>query len=145
MAFAALLALPLQAQAQTVQTLISNTGQTDSGQNTVGALSGNNWAWAQKFTTGDEANGYTLSAVDIRLGSIATNDDPIVSIYPADTSGLPGDSLYVLADPSSFTSNDLNTFTAQMNATLGHGTDYFVVCGEHRGGFRSWLHCLPNR
>ena len=60
MAFAALVALPLQAQAQTVITLVSNTGQASSGSPARSDR-------AQGFTTGSNADGYTLSSIGHRL------------------------------------------------------------------------------
>ena len=58
LAFAALLALPPQAQAQTVETLVSNTGQTAGDQNgLVGTIAGSNWLAGQGFTTGDNTDG----------------------------------------------------------------------------------------
>ena len=128
--FAALLALPLQAQAQTVTTLVSNTGQIfpPTSGFTVGTSSSNQWSHALGFTTGDNTDGYTLSSVEvgIRTGYGAL-DEARVSIYGADGSGNPGSSLYVLDNPASITNGDLNTFTAQANATLVKETKYFVV------------------
>ena len=68
LAFAALLALPPQAQAQTVETLVSNTGQTAGDQNgLVGTIAGSNWLAGQGFTTGDNTDGYTLSSVQLYI------------------------------------------------------------------------------
>ena len=57
-ALAVLLAVPLQAQAQTATTLVSNSGQTQSSH--AARL------FAQPFTTGDNSAGYTLTSVEIR-------------------------------------------------------------------------------
>ena len=64
LAFAALLA-PLPAAAQTSITLISNTGEasTEVGSLVVGDL-------AQAFTTGADADGYTLTGVDINFAVV---------------------------------------------------------------------------
>ena len=51
------LALPATAEAQT--TLVSNIGQGGGLETTTGS------PWAQKFTTGRNAGGYTLTAVDV--------------------------------------------------------------------------------
>ena len=121
-----LLAAP--AGAQTVQTLVSNTGQTASTTSyLVGELAGTTFASAQKFTTGDAANGYTLSTVDLAISNFHTGDDVRVSIYDEDASGNPGSSLHVLTNPSPITNNSLNTFTAPANVSLAKETDYFVV------------------
>ena len=124
---AGLLALPLQAQAQTVQTLVSNTGQTVSNTTGfVGPLSADLWRTAQGFTTGDSEAGYTLSSVDLYFGAIGGTEAVTVSIYEADASGNPGSSLHVLSTPATV-ANGLNTFTALANATLDKETDYIVV------------------
>ena len=60
LAFAALLALSTAAQAQTLTTLVSNTGETlDTG--STGSIV------AQSVRTGPNADGYTISEVVIRL------------------------------------------------------------------------------
>ena len=126
--FVGLLALPLQAQAQTVETLVSNTGQTVSTSTAyVGPLTPNVFRAAQGFRTGDNASGYTLSSVDLRLGSVDTGAVVTVSIYDASASGHPNDSLYVLTNPVSIVSAEVNTFTAPANATLVTATEYLVV------------------
>ena len=79
---AAFLALPPQAQAQTVQTLVSNTGQTiDTSNGFVGVFEGR-WSAAQGVTTGDSDAGYTLSSVDLHLTSTTgVAEQLVVSIY----------------------------------------------------------------
>ena len=123
--FAALLALPLQAQAQSVQNLVSNSGKPNIGQRIVGNIDGNRYSLAQGFTTGDNTDGYALSSVDVLTSDIFTV--PKISIYDADTSGNPGSRLYNLINPASFVSNQFNTFTAPANATLETDTEYFIV------------------
>ena len=107
-------------------------------------VSNNGWEGApvgiaQKFSTGSNASGYTLSSVTI---CIIWYDPflsvPKVSIYSAGTDGNPGASKYILTNPTlkdagygdEFTMcnpNGLNSFTAQSNAVLDADTDYFVV------------------
>ena len=65
-AFAALVALPLQVQAQT--TFVSNTGQVADSD-----FSGGTRDRAQAFTTGANSGGYILSSVEIISGD--TNGD----------------------------------------------------------------------
>ena len=94
---------------------------------------------AQKFSTGSNASGYTLSSMTICM---VWFDDarsvPKVSIYTAGSDGNPGTSKYVLTNPTlkeagygeDFTAcdpNGLNSFTAPSNAVLDPDTDYFVV------------------
>ena len=120
-------------QAQT-NTLVSNTGQTASSNWTVGGSS--DWVHAQGFTTGDDADGYTLFSVQVRfgLGSVAV-DAVRVSIYGADESGNPSSSLYELTNPSSIVASGLNTFTAPMRPTLEKETEYFIVVEATTGSF----------
>ena len=89
-AVAAFLVLPLQAQAQTLQTLVSNTGQDRANNNLiVGGSSG--WTQAQGFTTGDNTDGYTLSSVEVFFNfGFGSTDEITVSVYGADASGQSG-------------------------------------------------------
>ena len=117
------------AQAQTVVTLVSNTGQTSGSFTRVVGLqsSSQNWVQAQEFHTGDHATGYTLTSVAAQLTSVGSNAVPRVSIHAA-AGNTPGTELYVLENPSSIGSGT-KTFTvpAGTNATLDPDTDYFVV------------------
>ena len=134
LAFAALLALPPQAQAQTVETLVSNTGQTAGDQNGfVGTIAGSNWLAGQGFTTGDNTDGYTLSSVQLYIKYFDASDVANVSIYSS-VSDNPGSSLYVLTSPASIVNERLNTFTARANATLEKDTEYIVVVEASGGG-----------
>ena len=142
--FAGLLAVSTAAQAQTVQTLVSNTGQTVSTSTAyVGPLTGNVFRAAQGFHTGDNASGYTLSSVDLRLGSVGTGAVVTVSIYDVSASGHPNNSLYVLTNPVSVVSDEVNTFTAPANATLVTGTEYSVVVARLRASTISFVSLLP--
>ncbi len=95
-AFAALLALPLQAQAQT--TLVSNLGQTHvaTAGYSVGVIGASKFSQAQQFTTGDNAAGYALSSIQVYIRSFDSTDSARVSIYEADASGNPDSSRYTL-------------------------------------------------
>ena len=126
---AALLALPLlaalalapAAQAQT--TLVSNTAGTDAGATASEA--------AVAFTTGANAYGYKLSAVDVVLGT-SSGRDTVVTIRAG--GGInPGALVATLANPSSLT-NGVNTFTAPADTTLAASTTYFLVVNDGRGG-----------
>ena len=125
-AFAALLALPLQAEAQKT-TFVSNTGQsTDPDVREVGPH-GHLWQLqAQQFRTGDNEGGYTLSAIQVRVDDFGSNSRPKVSIYTT-SSGNPGSSLYVLTNPATLNDDAINSFRAPANATLEKDTNYFVV------------------
>ena len=135
---AALLALPLQAGAQTVQVLVSNTGQsagaTDSS--TVGVSASGMRSHAQKFTTGGNEHGYALDSVQVYVSSgFGAGDAAKVGIHAADASGKPGGSLYVLTGPASIAERSLNAFAAPADATLDGETDYFVVLEAASGRF----------
>ena len=119
-AFAALLTLPLQAQAQNV--LISNLGQTDGN---VGSLV--SFDHAQAFTTGDNVGGYALTSVEIQTTGTPTLNALMVSIR-ADSSGSPGTSLGTLKNPASVASDGIAAFTASgAGIDLEKETTYFVV------------------
>ena len=130
---AALLALPLPAQAQKT-TFVSNTGQsTDPDVREVGPH-GHLWQLqAQQFRTGDNEGGYTLSAIQVRVDDFGSNSRPKVSIYTT-SSGNPGTSLYVLTNPATLNDDAINTFRAPANATLEKDTNYFVVFEELGSG-----------
>ena len=128
LAFAALLSLPLQAEAQT--TLVSNTGQSSATNlRAVGPVGAFFYSNAQWFSTGSEEGGYTLSAIDVLVDDFKSASSPRVSIYTV-VSGNPGTSLYLLTNPATLDDDAINTFTAPANATLEKDTDYFVVFEE---------------
>ena len=132
-AFAALLALPLQAEAQKT-TFVSNTGQsTDPDVREVGPYFHLWQLQAQQFRTGDNEGGYTLSAIQVRVDDFGSNSRPKVSIYTT-SSGNPGTSLYVLTNPATLNDDAINTFRAPANATLEKDTNYFVVFEEAGSG-----------
>ena len=119
-AFAALLALP--AQAQTITTLVSNTGQA-TGQQTLKIV-------AQPFTTGGESGGYTLTSVGV--GIVGTDAAGyLVRIVPNASNDRPDESdstkIISLTTPASLTANAINTFTAPANTTLAANTTYHII------------------
>ena len=119
--FAVLDAVP--ARAQTSVTLVANTGQADSG-----LTNSLNLDWANAFTTGGNAAGYTLTSVDIpfldaRPAQVAFS----VSIHSS-SGGNPGASLGTLTITGSLTANSNNTFTASGGGIgLAANTTYFLV------------------
>ena len=134
-AFAVLMASPLQAQS--ASTLVSNTGQTHSTSTgyTVGASGASQYTQAQQFTTGDYADGYQLSSVQVYFKDFDASDVPSVSIFEADAFGNPDSSAYTLTNPATVTNNSLNTFTAPANAILDTETKYFVMVAATSGSF----------
>ena len=121
----------------TTHVLVSNTGKaTDPNYNViVGSSSGNKFSQAQRFTTCDNEDGYTLSSVRIYIRNFAGSDAVRVSIYEADSSSLPDSSIYPLMNPGSIANDSFNTFTAPANATLAKETKYFVVAEAASGSF----------
>ena len=123
-ALAAVFATP--AQAQTV-TLVSNFSSVVSNGSTVGDANATyTFIQAQKFATGANTDGYTLTSLKFQVGTYdGTNITPRVSIYDEGSGGNPGSSLYVLT--GTLTSSGDKTFMAPADATLNAGTSYFVV------------------
>ena len=118
LAFAALLAPHLQAQAQT--TYVSNLNQT-------GTATGLDAMHGQSFTTGDQAGGYQLGSVAVRMHYLAPGTTMTVSIYNTDTNGYPTTLKYALTAPSMIPSDSTVYFSASTGATLDAGTTYSVV------------------
>ena len=115
---------PEPAAAQTATTFISNTGQTDTGSNTVASSS---TPRAQQFTTGSNAGGYTLSAVvvNIRAGS---TDTPAFALHQSTTaSGVEVPGTKVVDLTGSITTAGEQSFTPASTTTLSTSTKYFVV------------------
>ena len=104
--------------------LVSNTGQTHSAAITIGQNFDRHVGLA--FTTGGNTAGYTLSAVEARLGP-TVHANTQVSIYTTSSDGRPDSSLHVLNNPSSLTASAINTFPADAGATLAANTTYAVV------------------
>ena len=121
-AFAALQALPLQAQATTV-TLVSNTHLDPSRFPTP-------HKGAQMFTTGTETDGYVISEVAIRVRNGGGGKTTTVTIRENNSNNKPGDLVDTLTNPLTFTNNDVNTFTAPPNLTLMANTGYWVSVNE---------------
>ena len=123
------LAEPLQAQAPTVTTFVSNTGQDRSTSNLhVSHRSG--IAITQGFRTGSNADGYTLNAIGIFVesSSIANSGEVTANIHAEAVGGGPAAAvLYELTTPWPITANAVNDFLAPANATLAADTNYFVA------------------
>ena len=117
----AALGTALPAAAQTVITLISNTGQGNPSAASV--------IQSQPFTTGDRSGGYTLTSVELGIGTLFTNGR-VVQIVPTASSGQPdlsdANTFISLSSPASYSANNLNTFTAPANTTLAANTTYHV-------------------
>ena len=124
LALAALLALPLQAQAQ-AKILVSNVGQ-----NTGIHSSLIDYDVAQAFTTGNNSAGYTLTGIGIEIQSLdfsaTTNATTFTVSIHSHSSGAPGISLGTLTNPASLLNDGVNAFTTR-GIALAASTTYFVV------------------
>ena len=113
--------------------LVKNTGQTSQAQSL--ALNANVPKRAQAFTAGANTAGYTLGSIGFYFSDIAdtsTAGSQLTVTLNEDDNGDPGDALCPLNDPTSFTSNAVNTFDAptvgtEQCPTLAANTAYFVV------------------
>ena len=118
----------LPAAAQSPNTLISNTSQTNS--TTSSRLQ------SQPFTTGDHADGYRLTSVEIGIGNLI-NSDTTVRVVPNASGGEPD-----LSDPTQFivlaaptlAANTVNTFTAPSNTMLAANTTYHAYVSAADNG-----------
>ena len=88
-----LLAAPQQADAQRARTLVSNIRGGDT--------SGASIDRAQRFTTGDNSGGYTLSSIEIFSGD-NESDAASVSVWTVDSNGYPNAVHATLTPPDSF-------------------------------------------
>ena len=127
-ALAALAALPAPPlQAQTVTTLVSNTGQS-VGSSTlhIGHRDKNH---TQGFTTGSNAGGYNLTSVGVYVfeEDFDAGEAMTVLVYTRNADGSLGTLEHTLLSPATYVDNAVNTFTAPSGATLAASTDYLVV------------------
>ena len=85
---------------------------------------------AQSFTTGSNADGYTLSEVAVRHVFSLSKDGTMVKVMSDNGSGRPGDLVADLDNPSSFTNNSILSFTAPASTeTLERASTPAAVVG----------------
>ena len=94
--------------------LLSNLGQAAApeGWERVGPEERTVYAQAQRFTTGSNEDGYSLSKIIAYLKDVSADDAPQVSIYTSDENGNPDNILHALSNPTSFSDGARNTFSA---------------------------------
>ncbi len=114
-----------QANAQTPQTFVANTGQAD------GAAASLSNDYAHAFTTGSNPGGYSLTSVAVEFASIHSgfSSSSLTASIHTDSSGSPGSSLGTLTKPASFpvsSSDQTLTFTSA-GIDLAASTTYFLV------------------
>ena len=107
---------------------VKNTGQTTSI--TPSNLNRSFPRLAQQFTTGANADGYTLASIGFDFAAIddtSAAGSQLTVTLNADSSGEPGAELCTLTDPASFTADAVNTFEAPGTCpTLAASTPYFA-------------------
>ena len=123
--FLALAVLSTAAQAQTERSLVSNVGQSNDGTLFLGARD-----YAQRFTTGSDSAGYTVSSVDVFLAVGAISDTTGLSVdIRNDSNGSPGTVIGTLTNPT-FTANVDQTFrfpAPGMGISLSANTRYHIT------------------
>ena len=88
---------------------------------------------AQKFTTGSNPLGYSISQIRIRMGNAANHvvgKDIIVRIKADGVNNRPGDVVATLTNPASLSANSLNSFTAPPGTILDPDTPYWLTVNE---------------
>ena len=113
--------------------LVSNLGQVQEGVR----VRFNHNDLAQRFTTGNNASGYTLRSVDLLLytDNHSGTTPPTVKLYSGSADGT---EVAVLRGPAALVWYATKTyaFTASGTVTLDSSTDYWVVA---EGGAAIWL------
>ena len=121
---AALLALPLQAQAQTLTTFVSNTNETANPRGSNATF----FAVASFLAASD----IVVSGIEISLGQTG---EAVLKIRENSADDLPGELVAELTSPATLTADSLTTFTAPAGTTLAAGETYWITWGE---GVLSW-------
>ena len=119
-----------QVQAQEVTTLVSNTSETSSGSE--------NGAHAQSFRTGTNPDGYTITEVQIHLGTHQLTTHVAIAKIHENNSGEPGNDVATLTNSTTLLADRLNTFTAPSNTTLEPSTTYWVVVNDGVQNSTTW-------
>ena len=137
------LALPEAAQAQPVQTLISNFGQTAAPASTTRPDVDATFRPSQNFTTGPNPAGYGLDSIRVHFPIVTAAPDLTASIWTTKNSPSPGTTVdnignpaakqFDLINPTDITTPGDKIFTAEANTKLDPLTTYAVVF-ETTGG-----------
>ena len=111
--------------------LVSNTGETQTGTVTAGSTVLENWAFATSFHTGDNPDDYGLTSIQLLINRQNSNAIPLVSIF-SDNSGNVGSSLHALTNPDTLplhtdNTRTLTTFEAPANTILTANTTYWLA------------------
>ena len=130
---AALLALPLQAQAQSVGDLVSNLNVSTSANDFKGPVGDDGKAVAQKFSV-PEGSDYFLSDVTINVDT--KGDQTMVLTIRRGGGSTPGSTVHTLNPPAS-PGTGWETYTAPSGAVLEGGRSYYVMLTAPSGGDQS--------
>ena len=122
--------------------LVSNISKERSGsRSSTGG--GSQTCLAQRFQTGTNTAGYNLKSVVVKVGSLHTSGIPEMRVHE-DSSNSPGEVLYVLSNPSTFTPNALHEFMVR-DARLAANTWYWVRnCHDTSVSGFSWDYTISN-
>ena len=110
--------------------LVSNIGQTEITENEdAGVLAVLDAA--QKFTTGSNETGYTLSSIDLELTVASTSNFPVMKLFSGSANGT---EVATLTSPTNAsTGKTTYTFTVPTAITLEGGTSYWVMAETGAG------------
>ena len=104
----------------TTNTYISNIDQGSDDDNSSSTVRG------QRFTTGSQSGGYTVTSVDIGYDD-AEGDKFSAAIYTVDSDGYPDSEVIALTAPTgAWAAGTTLSFTAPANSTLAASTTYTV-------------------
>ena len=116
---------------------VGNLGETThtTYRNEVGyKSSGSNQRWANAFTTGSEANGYTLDEVTFEFGATTGSPTQVQAKIYADTSGRPGTLVKNLGSKSAIAVGNQTWSCTGSNCTLAADTTYHVALEAEASG-----------
>ena len=135
-AFLLVLLAGTEAHAQTSQVLVNNVGQSlNDGAEFFGD------DFAQSFTTGTNAHGYTLTGIDLRLSSSSGTTPPTVTLRSGSATGA---QVATFTGPASIGATRANfAFTPVGTVTLSQSTTYWVVAEGGATGGR-WRNTASN-
>ena len=123
-AIAGALLLPGTAEAQSLSTYTSNTGEDTDGELVLQSFRD---GIAQGFHTGDRSDGYKLESVQVRIiKSTGSTRNPEVWLYDKSSSGGPGDMIFKFLDRDIPSGTNNVRFTAPGGSRLDPNTDYFI-------------------
>ncbi len=118
-----------QAEAQTIVTLVSNTGQTTATENRVAQST----LWVgHGFTTGSNSGGYTLTSIDIDF-TRAFASTLGAQLWSATDQGAPNEKITDLEVPDTVMQTGITSLSAPSGTMLAASTTYFVVVRPSAG------------